>query len=307
MKGKHLKEFQVIAQLENLTRASERLHIAQPALSRSIHQLEEELGVSLFYRSRKGIHLNENGKILLDYINRENELLRLCAQELELRNRKAPQQVRLVNQVAFEGLAQLIIAFHNRYPHILLQIINNDSPAPFVDHSFDFAVNGPYRFRDQPIEQAALLQEELCAAVPPSHPFAGRPHINLRQIIGQPLILTQAGADLRYQVEHYCRQVGFRPVSTFICDDYRMVASLIKMGRGISIVPSDSWGFQYDKNIRLIPIRQPKCQRLLMLFWSRDLPLSQEAEIFKAFALDYYSAMRAAEPSRPEEICAAER
>ena len=62
-----LIQFQAVAELEHMTQAAQRLNLAQPALSRTIQNLENELGASLFDRSGRRMHLNENGRILLRY------------------------------------------------------------------------------------------------------------------------------------------------------------------------------------------------------------------------------------------------
>ncbi|WP_100407569.1 LysR family transcriptional regulator [Bacillus solitudinis] len=69
MELQHLRQFKVVAELEHMTRASENLHIAQPALSKTIRILEDELKVKLFTRIGKNIKLNLNGQILLKYTN----------------------------------------------------------------------------------------------------------------------------------------------------------------------------------------------------------------------------------------------
>lgn len=69
MDFQQLKYFQTLADIENFTRASIRLDLSQPALSRSISRLEEEIGVPLFERKSNGVELNRYGKIFLQHAN----------------------------------------------------------------------------------------------------------------------------------------------------------------------------------------------------------------------------------------------
>lgn len=88
MELKYLKYFKLIAETENISDASRRLHVSQPFLSRTIHLLEEELNLSLFDRHGKKIELNKNGKILYRYTLKMLDLEAQAIQELTLASQK---------------------------------------------------------------------------------------------------------------------------------------------------------------------------------------------------------------------------
>ncbi|MCD8123661.1 MAG: LysR family transcriptional regulator [Lachnospiraceae bacterium] len=289
MKWKNLYEFQTIAELENMTRASEVLHIAQPALSRTVRNLEQELGASLFLREKKNLRLNENGRILLECVRRMEQEKERMYQELKEANPEKRIRLRVMVQVAMDNLGEVLAEFHRLYPCVELDVRSDDSINPFQTGTYDFAVNGPTRLQEPGIEHELLLREELCFAVRGDHAFAGREGVRLEEAEEEKLILTQYGADLRMQLENYFDMAQFRPQSVLISDDYQMIRTMVKSGVGISIVPRHTWSFQYDEEICLIPISWPECTRSLYLFWDSCRPLSEEALAFRDVMVDVLS------------------
>lgn len=287
MRWKNLQEFKVIAELENVTHASDMLHIAQPALTRSVRALEEELGAPLFLRKGKNIEINENGRIVLEYIDQIEDCMKQMKQDLRDQNFGARAVVRLLNQSAMENLDELIIAFHQSYPDIRLEVCSNDLPYPSHTFPCDFIINGPMRLTDPTLYSALLLTEDLRLAVSSNSALACRDSICLSEVASENWILTQYGSDLRQRIDSYLLQAGFSPASIFVSDDYVSIRSFIKSGYGVSLVPLHSWGYENEPGIRLLPIQDVSCRRSLLLSWQKE-PLSPEAEAFRDFILAFY-------------------
>lgn len=165
---REMRYFLAVAEERNFGRAAERLHIAQPPLSRQIRALEEELGAALFLRTPKGVELTEAGQTLLDEVP---NLLAL-AQRARERTRRAGQglvgqlDVGLFGSGVLDVIPRMLARFHAQRPEVRIRL-----------HNLTKA------------EQLQALREPLVVAMPDGHPLAVRPSIPLAELDGQPMIL----------------------------------------------------------------------------------------------------------------------
>ena len=118
IENRQLRYFVTAARLLHITRAAEALHIAQPALTRNIHQLEEELGVALFHRVRKRISLTEAGQTFLVEAERLLEQVEesMMAAQKAARGELGRLVIGFVSTAGLVAVPQLIAAFRKRYP-----------------------------------------------------------------------------------------------------------------------------------------------------------------------------------------------
>ena len=189
---RQLRYFQVLATQENFGRAAEILRIAQPALSRQIRLLEEELGVTLFERHARGANLTADASMLLE---RVTFLLRYAEQtKLDLASSSAiprgPVALGLPPGVSPLLVGALLRRLRERYPEIYLKIIETARTHDRLTHGLvDLAiVNGPISSPD--LEAIPLYSDAICAIVPFDETRIGGQRVDLRLLDGVPLILT---------------------------------------------------------------------------------------------------------------------
>jgi LysR family nitrogen assimilation transcriptional regulator len=189
---RQLRYFQVLAAQENFGRAAEILRIAQPALSRQIRLLEEELGVTLFERHARGANLTADASMLLE---RVTFLLRYAEQtKLDLASSSAiprgPVALGLPPGVSPLLVGALLRRLRERYPEIYLKIIETARTHDRLTHGLvDLAiVNGPISSPD--LEAIPLYSDAICAIVPFDETRIGGQRVDLRLLDGVPLILT---------------------------------------------------------------------------------------------------------------------
>jgi len=171
-----LKYFQVVAQLEHMTRAAEKLYIAQPSLSQSIAKLEDELGVPLFDRQGRRIHLNQFGRVFLKRV--EHIFLELEEGKREVADMAGLERGSIALAVAStQPLPELLSGFLARYPRVRFRLFQQHSLTTVVQQlergEIDLCISSP------PIEQPGitwvpLLTEEIFLLVPAEHRLAGR-------------------------------------------------------------------------------------------------------------------------------------
>ena len=166
-----LKQFQTAATLNHITRAAEQLYISQPALSKTIHLLEEEFKVPLFDRSGKRVQLNENGKILLKYTNRIFQDLENAHMEIDKLNQQEKNTIVLSTLAASYLLPDILIKFREKYPDVIFSLRQSTSAAKESDYDLQIFSSGEFLY-DSNIK--CILKEEILLAIP-NEPSAGIP------------------------------------------------------------------------------------------------------------------------------------
>ncbi len=141
-----LKIFLAVATSNSFLEASNKLYISQPAISKSINKLEEELGITLFYRANKGITLTSNGEILLKYVKDSQKLLLACERMLNANNNAEAGTIVIGAQshIVRNYLLEKIAIFREKYPNINFRI-NDLSTLGLIEalekHEIDFVVD----------------------------------------------------------------------------------------------------------------------------------------------------------------------
>lgn len=190
---REMRYFLAVAEERNFGRAAERLHIAQPPLSRQIRALEEELGAALFVRTPKGVDLTEAGQTLLDEVP---NLLAL-AQRARERTRRAGQgligqlDVGLFGSGVLDVIPRMLARFHAQRPEVRIRL-HNLTKAEQLQALHERRLSVGFN-RLVPQEEGLviepILREPLVVAMPEAHPLCVRPSIPLAELDGQPMIL----------------------------------------------------------------------------------------------------------------------
>ena len=119
--------FYVVAKNKHMTKASEELHISQPAISQSIKKLEEQLGGILFLRSNKGMELTEEGKMFYEYVKGALELIKNAENEFSAFKDLSKGEIKIGCSTTLTKLILLdnLKKFHSDYPNINVNITND--------------------------------------------------------------------------------------------------------------------------------------------------------------------------------------
>jgi DNA-binding transcriptional LysR family regulator len=197
----HLAVFHAVAQTGSMTRGAERLDISQPAVSKQVQELEHVLGVHLFDRIGRRVHLSQAGEILADYARR----LFALAHEAEeaMADVRAAERGRLVigasTTIGTYLLPGVVAAFWHRHPRVeLLVEIENTEQVHRRLAGLELDVGLTEGFvEEEDLEAEIFHRDELVVIAPPSHRLAGKPRVSLSALQEEPFILREPGSGTR--------------------------------------------------------------------------------------------------------------
>ena len=288
-----LREFKVTAELQNVTKAAEALHIAQPALSRTIKNLEEELEVKLFDRKGRNIYLNENGAILLKHVGDILNSIDSCKLELASAKFKSFSALPLNFYAGSVLIPHIAREFHKAYPNIRLQIYRQSSDDSNNGNKGRLSVfSSPTQIEQE--NTSLLLKERIFAVVPKGSPLAERSHISLSDLSAEAIITCTKDVGIRKDLEYYYRLIGVKPSISFECNDPHVIRKVIFSDSGFSFFPEYSWGkFAPTIDAVKVPVSYPNMVRYIYINWSgskrEKTPI---VNLFESFALQFFEDLR---------------
>ncbi|WP_066015793.1 LysR family transcriptional regulator [Endozoicomonas atrinae] len=235
---KRLHYFTALADTRNFTQAAEQLGIAQSALSISMRKLEDQLDLKLINRLERRMSLTADGEVLLKHARTILETVEQAEKELqELKGLTSGKinfgvSAMLGSYFLPEALAQ----FKQTYPGIQVNIHEAGTDTlekMLIQGNLDLALIRTDQPHDK-IRSITLLQEEIVACVPTTHPFAEKSSITLTEFCQQPLVLFREGYFLREAVSRHCQQHQITPDIQFETNLTELLKSLVKKQVGIS-------------------------------------------------------------------------
>lgn len=285
----------MVADVGSVTKAAHLLHLVQPAVTRQIHTLEEELGVSLFTRTRQGMIPTAAGEILVDRARRALSELQRARAEI----RPDPVEVTGVVTVGvLESVMDLIVdplvaVVGDRYPGIGLRFLTAYSGhlQQWLDAG-DVDVSLLYNMAStQSLAITPLLHETLWVVGPPTanlHP--GRP-VSWQTVLSQPLILPVAGHGLRALIEK-ARPPTPTPLQGVVeTNSMFLQKRLVLAGRGWTVLPAAGVASDVrEGRLSGAPLQQPEISRTVVLGLQRGTRTSPPVE---AVAVEFLRLARA--------------
>jgi DNA-binding transcriptional LysR family regulator len=258
MELRHFRYFAAVAQYLNYSEASRRLHVAQPAISQTILDLEEEIGVKLFLRSNRNVRLTAAGTALLaeveSILKRSDDAKR--AAQRAARGEVGILRIGFIAPATAPILPPLVQTYLRQYPGVELQLqhMNPDAQlAAFDKGALDLGLSRPLPPERRPcFEEEVVYTDYLRAVLPPKHPLAKEREIKLEKLASEPFVLFhRVGAPgLFDEAVATCRRAGFSPRVQHEPDLMTTVFVLVESGLGVSLVPGCARGFERQKTIR---------------------------------------------------------
>ncbi len=277
--------FYVVAKHEHVTKASEELCVAQPAVTKTIKQLERELDVSLFQKQGRNIKLTVFGEHLKERLEEVFSVLETLPEELEKLKAEQSQTIRLNVLAASAVVTNAVIEYKKNHPEVIFQFVQHEEKQE-CDISVltnELHVGSDIKFRDR-----CVIEEKIYLAVPKKSRYAHRPSIQLQEVCDEGFVTLASSRSFRGICDMFCAYAGFRPKIIFESDSPETVKNIIQSNVGVAFWPEFSWGkLSGTSDIVLLPIETPTCRREIVIELHEHSPEPEPATSFYEYLVTY--------------------
>lgn len=289
---KHMKYFCVVAEMEHVTQAADKLMVSQPYLTQMINSLENELGVELFDHVGRKIKLNRHGaafysrskKILQDFEDTRIEIQELAEQE--------ERKVSILTNVGLY-MPDLLGSFNRQYPETTIyqsSARRKDIITALDAGLVDFAICTPpiEESEEASIKTLTVFRDRGSVLLSPGHPLIRKGIISARELENENLITSPEGMGMRHHVDKLFAQVKISPKIVIESTDTAAVPAYVQAGLGFAVIP---------KSIGLRnPVLQRDCVDILEeptgdtgLSWNNSRYQKKMAIIFRDFIIEHFA------------------
>lgn len=277
-----LRYFLCVAEQGNFTRAAEELGISQPAMSRSIQKLEEELGQPVLERKSRTVSLTEAGVLLQSRAQQVLAILEDTKAEIIDDGKSGRIRLGAIPTIAPYFLPHILQNFSQEFPEATVLVQENTTDALIKSCSqgeIDLAILAlpiPARY----LEYEELFEEELLLVLPPEHPLVAKEQVKLSDVEPYPFVLLGEAHCLTDSIVSFCRQKSFQPVAVERTSQLAMVQELVSLSHGVSMIPA--MARKVDQSDRRVyrSISGKKPTRKVAVVWN---PYRYQSRLLKAF------------------------
>ncbi|HYH19621.1 MAG TPA: LysR substrate-binding domain-containing protein [Azospirillum sp.] len=272
---RHLRYFRAVAEELHFGRAAARLHVAQPALTRQIQRLEEDVGVLLLKRSQRSVELTPAGALFLE---RTKMILdEIAKAAIDARRVEAGEYGRLtvgfIHSSTYGLMPAVLERFRHMYPEVeldLREMTVAEQLDALVRGTIDVGLLRPPA-SDPRIRMIAIFEERFLLVVPKGHRLAGAASVPLARLAGEPFIMfSQRQSPLFHsRIMRMCENAGFSPNVVQHATQIHTVLGLVGAGMGVAVVPETARNLHIP-GIRFLRIESAPDPVHVALAWRRD-------------------------------------
>jgi LysR family transcriptional activator of glutamate synthase operon len=269
---RQLRYLVALADERHFTRAAEREHIAQPALSQQIRRLEEEVGVALVERTTRRVSITEAGELL---VARGRRILsELSAAEAELQALRGMLtghvSVGAMHTMGPVDVSLALAIFHERHPGVELTVREQSSEElaeMLRDDVLDLAyLSVTERVESHGLGLHQLMSEELVVILPSSHRLSTRSGIKIGELAGEQFISYREGSRLRELLNRAAREADFDPHVMLESNESGRIRRLVHRGMGVAILPRSDTE-RAGAEVAVVALEEPALTRDITLAW----------------------------------------
>lgn len=256
-----LKYFYEVAKCQHVTEASENLHIAQPALTKAIKLLEEELGVKLFFKQGRNIKLNDYGKFLKERLDNLLPEFDSIPQKITAMKNKLKTLIRLNVLAGFNIVTEAVVEYKKKNKDIVFELLQGFEE----DSDISVFTTSKNKLNTEEGAEASVFEEEVYLALPKLSEYATCSSVKLSDFKDASFISVGGLKQFKTICDDFCAKAGFIPKTTFESDSAHAVRKVIASNVGVGFWPEFSWGNSSHSGVAVVPISEPKCFRKIVV------------------------------------------
>jgi LysR family transcriptional regulator for metE and metH len=237
---RHLRLVEAVAREGGLTKAANRLHVTQSALSHQLRDIEDKLGVPLFLRLNKKMLLTQAGErllssapLVLDELKRTEEDLRRIAT-----NREGILRISTECYTCYHWLPPVLKPFGRDFPRVEVRIVAEATRRPIealLDGRLDLAITSAHA-RNQKLLFKPLFKDEMVVIVKPDHPLASRPFVSARDFASEHLLIYAVPKEELTIYQKILVPAGVSPKQVSRVELTEAIIEMVKAGLGIGVM-----------------------------------------------------------------------
>ncbi|KGP92142.1 LysR family transcriptional regulator [Pontibacillus chungwhensis BH030062] len=287
MDSRHLRYFVEVARVKSFTKASHSLKLSQPALSKMIRNLEEELDVTLIDRSKKQITLTDSGELVYTQAQRVLGMMDDLTSSLYdmVHLKKGTIELGLPPLIGTLFFPELIAGFRQKFPGISIKIteygakkIEKILEEGHVDVAVAVAPIDETVFKAYPFNE-----ETMDVVLPTNHKLAHKDSVDLAELAHEKFILFQEDFAMHDIIQTYCQSVGFTPEIELESSQWDFIVEMVKAHIGIAIMPKSICEKINSTEVKNIPVVNPCVPWTLSIIVKQDRYLPYAAREFIQF------------------------
>ena len=296
-----LRYFLTAAKHEHITQAARELNLTQPALSKVVARLEDDLGVELFDRKGKSIYLNDNGRIVRKYAAMILQSIDEMHAELLDSGNGVTGRIRI--GTAFPNdeppmVHQCLHEFCRQYPNVTLslrQLSVNQLSSALYSNDIDLAIS-PLPLNAPEFHWEELFYEQMGILIAEDHPLADEGSIFLSELKDEHFLCINANSDAEDLTYRFCRWAGFQPKIYFEGDFSSFISSAVGRGAGISFISENVFYHKHLKDVDVIKrdnvafrrIKEDFCKRYCGIAYMKDRYMCRAVRNLHELIVDSY-------------------
>jgi DNA-binding transcriptional LysR family regulator len=269
-----LRVFAEVVRQQGFTRASRALRLTQPAISKVVLGMEEELGTPLLVRERRRLRLTDAGQVVLARAQGILDAMRVMEEEVQelgdLRRGRLRIGTPPIVGVAF--LPPLLAAFHAAYPGIALELREEGShQIEELVRAHELDVGAVVLPTDETaFDTLPFVRDQLRAVLHPSHPLAHRRSVTLSELAGTPFVLYRPEFALHGHILEACHRCGFQPTVVSESSHWDFIVAMVASNIGLALLPVTVCRLLDRRQVRSVRLSDPVIPWDVALVWRRD-------------------------------------
>jgi DNA-binding transcriptional LysR family regulator len=292
---RHVRTFVTVAEMGTVSKAAVRLHIAQPALSRQIAHLEDELGLKLFDRVGRRLLLTSGGEQLLSHCRGLLNYARAVGEQAQVLQRGDVGVLRVsASPHLIEGIfPEFLRHYAARYPQVevrLVDVVARGEAFAMLERGEIHLVQTVVSAMspdEQRFEMHPLAPMQMLAACHPKLRLGSKGQVAIESLASYPLLQPTHDFAMRRNFDAACRLAGFTPNTVLECRAPHALLAMAEAGHGVAIIPSALRLHRYQVRVLLVLDRDKPMDEPLAMLSDKRRPLPGYAKVFCELLADH--------------------